>query len=69
MGYLAQLTFPDPKRGASKSLQDKMKTAQKGSSKPRTVPRPVIGLGVQDLTFVMAELAFYARRVGKGVRV
>lgn len=70
VGPIAQLTFPDRNRGGSKELQKKMKTAQKGAKQKgfkNTPARPVIGLGVQDLTFTMAMLHLYADRVGKGV--
>lgn len=71
VGPVAQLTFPDRRGAGSKELQKKMRTAQKGAKQKgfkNTPPRPVIGLGVQDLTFTMAALHLYADRVGKGRR-
>lgn len=71
LGPIAQLTFPDRRRGGSPELQKKMKTAQKGAKQKgfkNTPARPVIGLGVQDLTFVVASLQFYAERIGRGGR-
>lgn len=71
VGPVAQLTFPDRRRGASPELQKKMRTAQKGAKQKgfkNTPPRPVIGLGVQDLTFTIAALNLYADRVAKGQR-
>lgn len=70
VGPIAQLTFPDRNRGGSKELQKKMRTAQKGSKQKgmkNTPARPVIGLGVQDLTFTLAALHLYADRTGKGL--
>ena len=69
VGSIAQLTFPDPNRGSGKELREKMKTAQQGKKKPSTVSRPVIGLGTQDLTFTVAALALYAKKIGTGKRV
>lgn len=72
LGPIAQLTFPDTRRGGGAELGKKMKTAQKGAKQRGMKPtpaRPVIGLGVQDLTFTLAALQFYTKKVGKGWRV
>lgn len=58
---LATLTFPDPDTKMSPALQQKMKTAQEGRSNPRTVARPVLGLGEKDLVTVLTQLAFHVR--------
>lgn len=69
-GPVAQLTYPDPKRNVGTLLPEKMRVAQRGNpANPKTPARPVIGLNVNDLTFVLNELAFYAGKIGKGLPV
>lgn len=50
---LTQLTWPGTPTSAE--MTKKIMTAQRGSSSPRTVPRPVIGVSETDL-FVLLEL-------------
>lgn len=59
---VTSLKFPGTNTKASKSIAEKMRTAQKGRTSPATVPRPVIGLGERDLAAVMTELAFHIQR-------
>lgn len=52
-----QFQWPgDPPSG---DLVDKMQTAQSGSVNPRTVPRPVVALGVQDYNEILDSLAAF----------
>lgn len=44
---------------SNKELRDKVETAQIGRDQPRTVPRPVMGMNEQDLTFVLEALALH----------
>lgn len=48
----------------SKSLTEKMRTAQKGRVSPSTVARPVLGLNERDLGVVMTMLAFHIEHEG-----
>lgn len=61
----AILQYPNPSAGSSRSLREKMKTAQQGRQKPRTVPRPVIGLNERDMTFVLMALATSIQKAGR----
>lgn len=56
-GADVELIHPPPT--GSRSLDDKIKTAQMGKSKPKTPPRPVLGFNENDLLFVTSELAAY----------
>jgi hypothetical protein len=67
VGPTALLTFPDPSIGLGEDLYEKLRTAQKGKPKPKTPPRPVLGLGGQDAIFVVASMAFYAQKVVDGM--
>lgn len=52
-----QFIWPgDPPSG---ELMDKMETAQLGRANPRTVARPVVGLGVSDYNDIMDSLAAF----------
>jgi hypothetical protein len=57
-GVGATLHYPasPPKSG---SLADKVKTAQTGSTDPRTPARPILGIDANDLMFVHARLVFF----------
>jgi hypothetical protein len=50
----------------SKGLREKMRTAQKGRSQPKTVARPVLGLNERDLSVILTQLAFHIQ--GEGMR-
>lgn len=56
-GPEVELTHPGPT--GDRSLQEKIQTAQSGSSNPNTRPRPVLGLNENDLLFITSELAAY----------
>lgn len=43
----------------SGALLEKVQTAQRGRSKPSTVPRPVLSLGIADMNFTLSSLALY----------
>ena len=60
------LRFPGSASG-KQSVREKMKTAQKGRARPKTVPRPVLGFNETDLMFFQAALSFYV--TGSGVQV
>lgn len=53
----ATLTYPGGT--PSTSIVDKMETAQKGRTEPKTVPRPVLGVNETDLLFVLSELSLF----------
>jgi len=58
---IASLKYPEnPPR--TKSVREKMKTAQQGRSNPHTMPRPVLGLNEKDLTQVLTMLAFFVQK-------
>lgn len=60
------LSFPG--KNARGEMKDKIQTAQRGKQFPRTVPRPVLGLGEKDLMFVVMSLSFHiAGRVRGGL--
>ena len=46
---------------SSKGIREKMRTAQAGRAKPKTVPRPVLGMNERDLAYVLASLAFHVK--------
>lgn len=46
-------------------LFEKFETAQKGKEWPQTVARPVLGMNVQDLSFVLLALATHIEKAGK----
>lgn len=52
------LRFPG-RNTTSKSVKQKLSTAQKGRINPSTVPRPVLGLNEKDLAVVMTQLALH----------
>lgn len=55
----ADVTLIHPPPTGNKGLDEKIKTAQQGKTKPRTPPRPVLGFNENDLLFVTSELAAY----------
>lgn len=55
----ADVTLTHPPPTGNKSLDEKIKAAQQGKSKPRTPARPVLGFNENDLLFVTSELAAY----------
>lgn len=48
-----------PPQAATGSLGEKVMTAQKGKGRPSTRPRPVLALGIADLSFTLTSLATY----------
>lgn len=52
-------TLKHPPPTTNKFINEKIRTAQQGKSRPRTPPRPVIGVNENDLLFVTSELAAY----------
>lgn len=56
-GPEVELTHPGPT--GDRSLNEKIKTAQFGSTSPNTQPRPVLGFNENDLLFITSELAAY----------
>lgn len=60
---VSTLTFPK-NPPTTKSLKQKMETAQRGRSNPSTVARPVLGLGERDLAQVLTMLAFHVQAQG-----
>ena len=57
---VATLRFPG-RNTPTKAVREKMSTAQRGRSNPKTPPRPVLGLGEKDLATVMTTLAFHIK--------
>lgn len=49
----------------SPGLRTKVKTAQQGRARPKTVARPVLGLNEKDLGVVITMLAFHVQGYGK----
>jgi hypothetical protein len=66
IGIGARMIFPE--RGAPKpSIRKKLEVAQIGQNQhPRTVPRPVLGMNLTDLTFVLTRLSVYIAFKGQG---
>lgn len=60
---VSTLTYPK-NSPSTKSLREKMSTAQRGRSNPTTVPRPVLALGERDLAQVVTMLAFHVQSMG-----
>lgn len=60
-------TLQYPKPSGKLSIREKMATAQKGRAKPRTVPRPVLGLSHTDLEFVLLTLAYHVKGTARTV--
>lgn len=56
-GIGATLTHPPPTGDGL--MNQKIQTAQAGKSRPRTPPRPVIGVNENDMLFITSELALY----------
>lgn len=54
-GTGTSLLYPDPSR-ASGEIPQKVQTAQKGRTNPRTPPRPVLAVNEIDLAFVLRKL-------------
>lgn len=52
-----ELTFPG--EPASGWLEEKVRTAQEGKEQPNTPARPILGLSVLDLEYVLGELALF----------
>lgn len=50
---------------STKSLRQKVKTAQQGRTSPSTVARPILGLGERDLAQVVTMLAFHVQAEGR----
>lgn len=53
------VTMVYPGKPAAGPLAIKVQTAQSGKPKPKTVPRPVLGVNEKDLLFVMTALSLY----------
>jgi len=58
------LTYPQ-NPPATKGLKEKLSTAQKGRTSPRTVARPVLGLNERDLGQILVMLAFHVQNEGR----
>lgn len=61
---IATLRFPD-NAPRTRAITEKMRTAQKGRTSPKTVARPVLGLNEKDLGAVLTMLAFHIRNEAK----
>lgn len=48
-----------PKRGGVGKAIEKVRVAQSGSKKPRTPPRPVLGVNEQDMELIMLQAAYH----------
>lgn len=59
-GLEAIMAFPGG--NPSQSVENKLETAQRGSSNPETVPRPVLGLNSADAAFVLMALSEWVSR-------
>lgn len=59
----ASMRYPD-NPPATKSLKQKVETAQRGRSNPNTVARPILGLNERDLAQVVTMLAFHVQGTG-----
>lgn len=57
MGPIIEFTHPRPTGDGL--MNQKIETAQMGRNRPRTPPRPVMGLNENDMLFVTSELAAY----------
>lgn len=57
----ATLKYPG-KKTTKKTIVEKMRTAQLGRSKPRTVARPVLTVNETDLAYVTQQLVFYVNK-------
>lgn len=53
----ATLYYPSRKTRTSHGLDEKMKTAQQGKSRPSTPPRPVLGMNEADMSAILLLLA------------
>jgi len=51
----AQMQYP-ARPSTKRTIRDKMKTAQTGSSNPRTVARPVLGMNEADMIYMQLAL-------------
>lgn len=56
---VTMLEYPNPSSLANPELLTKVETAQHGAVKPRTPARPVLGINVNDATFLTRSLAEY----------
>jgi hypothetical protein len=56
-------TLRYPKDKPSGTVKDKVMTAQQGSTYPRSVPRPVLGVNEADLAFVISAYSFAIEEV------
>lgn len=63
-GVGAQLTYPG-NPPTNPWTAEKVKTAQGGKTKPKTVARPVLGLGMNDLVYVVGALTLGIKKVGR----
>jgi|KBSMisStaDraftv2_1062788.scaffolds.fasta_scaffold593758_2 hypothetical protein len=57
----AILQYPNPSR-VTRTLREKIKTAQQGKAQPRTPPRPVLGVNERDMTFLLLSLASHIKK-------
>lgn len=57
------LRFPG-RNAPSKAVAEKLSTAQRGRTYPRTPARPVLALNEKDLSVVMTQLAFHVKGWG-----
>lgn len=62
-GQGAMLTYPGS-QPISPAMSQKLSTAQKGRPNPRTVARPVLGVGMADLVYVIGQLAVGIKAAG-----
>lgn len=53
----ATMTYPGQRPQGE--LKEKVTTAQMGRTKPKTVPRPVLGMNERDLEYILTALAFH----------
>lgn len=53
----AVMVYPDT--APTGPLDEKVRTAQGGKAKPKTPPRPVLGLSATDMVYTMSALQFY----------
>lgn len=61
---LGTLTYPD-EPPQTKSLREKLSTAQRGKANPSTIARPVLGLNEQDLLQIITMLGLHVQNQGR----
>lgn len=64
-GASASLFYPQRRTPTRKGLDRKVRRAQTGGG--NTVPRPVLGVSLTDLNFIVTKLAFFIQRGPNGV--